>query len=163
VFRQRQPCEGACCGSLTFGAGCILADHVESVARIVKQGLAHVGSGSRLTTASKPFSPTPLGSSRGRFFSCRGDDIEQRFDHFGGEHVLLKLWILPWCPGTARHHSPVTLGDRCFLESYLVHAIDDCSLSCSNPKFLGFEYRHIGDIDPMNHQRYCLRRRERAS
>jgi hypothetical protein len=70
-----------------------------------------------------------------RFDRCRRDDIEQRFDHFGGERLFGKLWLLPRCPGTARHHSPVALGDRRSLDSYLVHAIDDCSLSCSNPLF----------------------------
>jgi dihydroorotase-like cyclic amidohydrolase len=29
----------------------------------------------------------------------RRANIEQSFDHFGGEG-LFKLWMLPWCPGT---------------------------------------------------------------
>jgi hypothetical protein len=68
-----------------------------------------------------------------RFDRCRRDDIEQRFDHFGGKGLFVKLWLLPRCPGTARHYSPVGLvHDRCFLDSYPVHGdmtVDDCSLA----------------------------------
>jgi hypothetical protein len=97
-----------------------------------------------------------------RFDRRRRTDIKQHFDHFGGEDLLVKLWLLPWCPGTARHHSPVALGDRRCLDGYLVRGIDDCSLDdllqssergsgmalarceiCGHPKGLKQNYTHF--------------------
>jgi hypothetical protein len=48
-----------------------------------------------------------------RFVGCRGAEIEQRLHHFGGEDLFGKLWLLPWCPGTGGHYSPVADRDRC--------------------------------------------------
>jgi hypothetical protein len=57
----------------------------------------------------------------GRLVRYRRGDFEQRFDHFGREDLIGKLWGLPRSPGTGSHDFPVDCVDWCCLDSDLVH------------------------------------------
>jgi hypothetical protein len=120
----------------------VLSGQIRLVTPLENPGLPRVGtSGGGLLISSMGYfelseyhsvgRPAKLHLVAARLGHRRRTDLEQHFNHFGGESLFGKLWLLPWCPSTARHHSPVGFGDRRCLDCYLVHAIDDCSLTAS--------------------------------